>query len=610
MASCPYAAFESTLTTDARYCGAALPCVVDASCAMTATVAATGRVRSMVHLGDLSRWPTSHMRFDGSTNLSLADTVLPAANITGLYLTDCGLTDWPPSLVLPHGLEQLSVSCNNLTQYPAILPLGLHALSLNGNQLTELTNVVIAADDFDAASNRIEYVANVSFDCEIVKLGGGKASSGNPITSLVNVTFSNRLTNLDCGSCNVTHFVVDSASYTALSNAILHFGAIAFNATACAAANGVAKPLDNSFVCVTPPARSDTMVFAASSAASPSSSTLILIIVVLIVVLLGLGVALFCLWKRRQSPPTPKTIGHLNVRAPNVMTNVSPTATAKLNPILEALTSVRLPLEDVMLLRKLSEGAFGEVWKGTLNSEIVAVKKLLPHKADVEDAIKFIDEVKLMAEFKSPYIVSLRGAAWTSPVELLAVLEYMDKGDLKDYLAQTTPDQVSWTEKLGILRLVMRGLAYLHARKVIHRDLKSRNVLLDAKKGAKLSDFGVSKAESESTMTCGVGTYRWMAPEVLQDSHYSVAADVYSFGMIIAEMCTHMIPYADLKTAKGQPVVDTAIMAMLIQGTIEPTFSDACPAPLRALAQRCTLRVSTDRPAAEDLVHELDAMTL
>ncbi|KDO21970.1 TKL protein kinase [Saprolegnia parasitica CBS 223.65] len=605
MASCPYAAFQSTLTTEARYCGAALPCVVDASCITTATVAATGRVRNMVHLGDLSHWPASRMHFDGSVNLSLVDTVLPAANVTGLYLTNCGLTDLPPSLVLPRGLEYLSLSFNNLTRYPSRLPRGLHALSLYGNQLTELNNLTIAADYFDAASNRIGSLTNVSFDCEIVKLGGG--SSGNPISSLVNVTFSRRLANLDCGSCNVSNFVVDSASYLALSRAIVQFGAIAFNTTGCTAVGGGAKPLYNSSVCVTPSVRDDTIVFAASSA---STSTLILVIVVLVVVLLGLALALFCLWKRRQSPPTPKTIGHLNVRAPNVMNRVSPTATAKLNPILEALASVRLPFEDVMLLRKLSEGAFGEVWKGTLHSEIVAVKKLLPHKADVEDAIQFIDEVKLMAEFKSPYIVALRGAAWNNPVELFAVIEYMDKGDLKDYLAQTTLDQVSWAEKLEILRPIGRGLAYLHERKVIHRDLKSRNVLLDAKKGAKLSDFGVSKAESENTMTCGVGTYRWMAPEVLQDSHYSVAADVYSFGMIIAEMGTHMTPYADLKNAKGQPVVDTAIMAMLIQGTIEPTFSDACPAPLRALATRCTLRIATDRPAAEDLVHELDAMTL
>ncbi|KDO29711.1 TKL protein kinase [Saprolegnia parasitica CBS 223.65] len=185
---------------------------------------------------------------------------------------------------------------------------------------------------------------------------------------------------------------------------------------------------------------------------------------------------------------------------------------------------------------------------------------------------------------ESPYIVKLLGASWRTPSELEMVLEWMDKGDLRSLLQATAPsipDDAAhtfyWDEKAACMLSIAEGLVYMHTMNIIHRDLKSRNILLDAIKGTKLTDFGVSKEMTTETMTIGVGTYRWMAPEVLQECYYSTSADIYSFGMVLSELSTHDIPYADVRSENGHPLVDTAIMSRVIQGTISPSFVASTP---------------------------------
>ncbi|KAH9104772.1 hypothetical protein AeMF1_019278 [Aphanomyces euteiches] len=101
---------------------------------------------------------------------------------------------------------------------------------------------------------------------------------------------------------------------------------------------------------------------------------------------------------------------------------------------------------------------------------------------------------------------------------------------------------------------------------------------MDSKKGTKLTDFGISKEDLQQTMTLGVGTFRWMAPEVVQDQRYTTAADIYSFGVVLSEFDTHQIPYSDMKKpGGGEPLSDSAIMVRVVAGSIKPTFSNNCP---------------------------------
>ncbi|KAG9402803.1 hypothetical protein AC1031_006351 [Aphanomyces cochlioides] len=139
---------------------------------------------------------------------------------------------------------------------------------------------------------------------------------------------------------------------------------------------------------------------------------------------------------------------------------------------------------------------------------------------------------------------------------------------------------------------------------IIHRDLKSRNIVIDSKKGTKLTDFGVSKEDLQETMTIGVGTFRWMAPEVVQDQRYTTAADIYSFGVVLSEYDTHRIPFTDMmKPGTQDPLGESAIMVKVSVGAIRPTFSSDCPPWIRDMANQCLALNPNDRPTALQLSH-------
>ncbi|CAK4085607.1 unnamed protein product [Aphanomyces euteiches] len=212
-----------------------------------------------------------------------------------------------------------------------------------------------------------------------------------------------------------------------------------------------------------------------------------------------------------------------------------------------------------------------------------------------------------MTKLDSQYIVKFIGVSWFRKAEMMLIIEYMDQGDLRSILEQTNRDSFPLEDKLNCALAIMEGLVYLHTLNttIIHRDIKSRNVLLDSRKGTKLTDFGVSRETTSETMTIGIGTYRWMAPEILTDSHYSHAADIYSFGVIMAELDTHLLPYSDQLTEKGKPLNDTSIMGRVMQGSIQPTFSSLYPAPLLGLAKQCLSYRPEDRPTSMEIAHHL-----
>lgn len=256
--------------------------------------------------------------------------------------------------------------------------------------------------------------------------------------------------------------------------------------------------------------------------------------------------------------------------------------------------------------RVLSKGAFGEVWLAQLENRQVAVKRILNEKRnDEKEIVCFGAEIKLMAAFLHPKIVEFVGVSWSSSNDICAVTEYMAKGDLYQLLQKRRNGQINWADhKIYLAEDVADALVYLHSLtpKVIHRDLKSKNILLDDEFRAKLSDFGISRERSlEETMTAGVGTIYWTAPEVLMGRKYTEKADIYSFGIVLSELDTHEVPYHDVRD-DGRKLQAMKIVKKVISENLRPTFTAAMPPIVMDLARRCLDSEPNVRPDAVELL--------
>ena len=198
-----------------------------------------------------------------------------------------------------------------------------------------------------------------------------------------------------------------------------------------------------------------------------------------------------------------------------------------------------------------------------------------------------------MAGLRHENIVRCFGVVVTPPTFGL-VLEYCERRDLSELLGGPTPANMAEGFVLRVASHVAAGMLYLHAQGIMHRDLKSANVLLDATGVAKVTDFGLAARAPDDTarggsLTAETGTYRWMAPEVIRHERYSKKADVFSFGMILFELLTHQLPFADL--APLQAAVSVAL------NDERPPLPDGCPAPLARLVKSCWASDRGGRPA-------------
>ena len=288
-------------------------------------------------------------------------------------------------------------------------------------------------------------------------------------------------------------------------------------------------------------------------------------------------------------------------------------------------------LEEVELLSRLGSGAFGEVWSGRWRRTAVAVKVQHGHFTP-SDQRSFFREMQLLADLRHEHIVRFVGAC----VEQgrMAILFELCPNTLHQMLYDEPASPPAPAQLLRLLQQVALGVYYLHcfAPPVLHLDLKSANVLIDAHGVAKVCDFGMSRVlaaggdsegegasrrpnepaptppdlpprpPSHSTQPA-LGSPQWAAPELLRGEECAEAADVYSFGILVYEAVARQLPYAGLTL---DATIVGVVTGMLPRPALTEREREGWPPAVPALMGRCTVESPAARPPFSAVLDTLD----
>lgn len=206
---------------------------------------------------------------------------------------------------------------------------------------------------------------------------------------------------------------------------------------------------------------------------------------------------------------------------------------------------------------------------------------------EASDVDAFEKEVELMTKLNHPKIVKFIGAS-LEPPDIFIATEFMDRGNLTQVL-RNNPD-LDFKIKLHMAIDAAEGVEYLHSREppVVHRDLKSLNLLVSDDFGCRVADFGLSKASSGASLNSKVGSLNWCAPEVLlYAAPYTPAGDAYSFGMILWELLTHTPPFAKMHPLQIVRAIDRGDL---------PTIPPGTPEKYATLVRACWAKDAKRRP--------------
>uniref|UniRef100_A0A3P9ALE5 Protein kinase domain-containing protein n=1 Tax=Esox lucius TaxID=8010 RepID=A0A3P9ALE5_ESOLU len=255
---------------------------------------------------------------------------------------------------------------------------------------------------------------------------------------------------------------------------------------------------------------------------------------------------------------------------------------------------VQIKFDDIHFYENCGGGSFGSVYRARWISQDkeVAVKKLL----------KIENEAEILSVLSHRNIIQFYGAILEAP-NYGIVTEYASGGSLYDYLSSALSEEMDLGQVMTWAMEIAKGMHYLHSEapvKVIHRDLKSRNVVVTADKVLKICDFGASRFLAHTTHMSLVGTFPWMAPEVIQSLPVSETCDTYSYGVVLWEMLTREIPFKGLEGLQ--------VAWLVVEKSERLTIPSSCPDSFAELMRKCWLTEPKERPMFKQIIATLESM--
>lgn len=314
-------------------------------------------------------------------------------------------------------------------------------------------------------------------------------------------------------------------------------------------------------------------------------------------------------------PPTPRSEGEI-LQSPNLRSF--------------SFSDLRTATRNFRPDSVLGEGGFGSVFKGWIDEHsyvatrpgvgmVIAVKRL--NTESFQGHREWLAEVNYLGQLYHPNLVRLVGYCLEDEHRLL-VYEFMPRGSLENHLFRRGSyfQPLSWQLRMKVSLGAAKGLAFLHETKVIYRDFKASNVLLDSNYNAKLSDFGLAKdgptGDKSHVSTRVMGTYGYAAPEYLATGHLTARSDVYSFGVVLLEMLSGRRAVDKNRPPGEHNLVEWARPYLtnkrkifrILDNRLEGQYRLDTAVRVSALAFRCLSAEPKFRPTMVDIVKELEQL--